>query len=126
MTINYTATRYAGDTGVATTTVAIGDDSNETIAGKHAARVLSVTVDFGIGSDNARTTVAGVAWVKKKRRPIAQCAGRVWDAVSDDDDALGIEARIQNVSEGVSFDVVAHAPDGASGIFEIQIVGVGQ
>lgn len=126
--INYSCTRYAGDTGVPTTVMAVGDESNDAVPNKYAARALTVTVDFGISSTRAVTTVAAVPWVKAARRPLAQCVGRAWTAVTDDDDAGQLVTRtvVNNISEGVTFDVVAYAPEGATGIFEIQIIGVGQ
>mgnify|MGYP001603715586 CR=1 FL=1 len=124
----YAATRYAGDTGVSTSSTAVGDESNDANAGLFAARALSVPVDFGISSDRCFTTVLLVPWIKASRRPLAQCVGRPLTVSGgfDDEDALvgNVRALVTNIVEGVSCDVVAYSEGGASGVFTIQVNGV--
>ena len=128
MSFNYTATRYAGDTGVPTSIVAVGDDSNDAVAAPFAARSLTLTVDFGVNSDRASTSVTACPWIKNARRPHAMAVGRPLTASggSDDEDVLTGNARaiVTNIVEGVSCDVVAYSEGGASGVFTIQVNGV--
>lgn len=128
MSTTYTATRYAGDTNVATTTGAIGDASTDASIAPGAARALTVTVDFGVSSGRTVTTVTGVPWVKATPRPQCEVVGRPSAvAFADDEDALteAVRAIVTNVVDGVSFDVVAYAPNNSSGVFTISIIGVG-
>lgn len=127
MSRTYVASRLVLDTGVATATVATGDDSGDAVAGRFAARVVSVTVDFGAnGANKTVTSVTGVPWVKTSPRPLAQVVGRPNVSGSDDEDVLlqGVTALVTNIVDGVSFDVVAYSPEGANGIFTVQILGV--
>lgn len=131
MARTYSATRYAGDTGVPTTVVAVGDDSGEASPVPFGARVVSVTVDFGISGDHAKTSVSGVPWVKSSPRPLVQVVGRptppVTTAGADDEDVLvnNVRALITNIVDGTSFDVVALATETTNGIYTVQIMGVG-
>lgn len=130
MATNYTATRFAGDTGTPTTVAAIGDASNDA-AQPFAMRSVQVTVDFGVNSDRCRTSVAGVPWVLARRpRPIAQAVGRPQTATSpvfaSDEDALNdqVLAIVTNIVDATTFDVIAFAPGGSSGVFIVQVYGV--
>lgn len=128
MSRTYVATAYAGDTGVPSSLVAVGDSSSDVSAGPFAARWISVPVNFGTQkSQRAYTTVAGVAWVKALPRPICSAVGRPSTVafLNDEDPATsGVTAIVTNIVEGVSFDVVAHAREGINGIVTIQIMGV--
>ncbi len=129
MSFTYTATQYAGDTGVPTTVVAVGDDSNEADARPFAARTLSVNVNFGIiESTRAVTTVLLCPWVKRLRRPLAQAVGRpiALGTQASDDEVLtnGVQAIVTNIVDGVSFDVVAFCATGINGTVQVQVLGV--
>jgi len=128
MATNYTATRYAGDTNVATTTGAVGDASSDGALAPGSARAITVTVDFGISSGRAVTTVLGVPWVRSVPRPQCEVTGRPSAvAFADDEDALtdAVRAIVTNIVDNVSFDVVAYAPNNTSGIYTVSIIGVG-
>jgi hypothetical protein len=127
MTIqSYTTSRTVIATGVATAGTASGD------IGPPAPIVqkLLCTVDFGDNSANlAKTTVSGFTWRSTGGdvpRPVCTVVGRPGVLGVDDEDALleRVTAVVTNVIDGVSFDVVAHAPEGTTGLFEVQIVGV--
>lgn len=130
MATNYTATRFAGDTGTPTTVAAIGDASNDT-AQPFACRAVQVTVDFGVSSDRCRTSVAGVPWVLgRSPRPHAQVVGRPATALTpayvSDEDALNdqVLAIVTNIVDATTFDVIAYAPGGSSGVMIVQVYGV--
>jgi hypothetical protein len=113
-----TASSTVLDTGVATATyVGQGDAS--------MPNVLVVPVDFGTTgtSDMASTTVTA-EWVKTRGpRPTALITGR--EDQLDNEDALVEEmlAIVCNIVDGVSFDVVCHAPNGTAGVYLVQVTG---
>lgn len=123
MAVGYTATSFAGDTGVSTTVAARGDFSSDGVV-----RCVSTTVNFGAdGANNAKTTVSGVDWVRSTPRCSAHVVGRPTGPSGqavDDEDALPLRAIVTNIVDGVSFDVIAFAPDGAQGTFIVNVVGV--
>jgi len=130
MPVGFTATSYAGDTGVPSTSGAVGD-SNDGGSIPYGARYVTVLVNFGVsgGANNARTTVTGVPWVKNTPRPSAHVVGRpapVSGAGSDEDAISGqLRAVVTAITDGTSFDVIAFAPEGANGQFLVQVIGVG-
>lgn len=131
MAYTYSVTSYAGDTGVSSTLVAIGDATNEASPTLYAARTIQVPVNFGTGgSDRCRTSVTGVPWLKGTPRPLALAVGRSADAngtlfVSDEDALVNnVRAVVTNVVDGVSFDVIALSTEVTNGIYLIQIMGV--
>lgn len=89
---------------------------------------LQTTVDFGNTSggesDLARVTVAA-AWVTDSSVIVCTAAG-IATADHDAEDAAleGIQAVAANLNEGVGFDVIARAPQGSWGRFNINIMGV--
>ncbi len=121
-------------TFAATASTAMGDESHHHPAKPFAARSLMLTVDFG--DDMATealvsvTSHPGLGWIAVddglKARPICQVTGRPGVAGVDDEDALldQVSARIVNIVDGVSFDVLAHAPEGTTGLYTVQILGV--
>ena len=87
-----------------------------------------VTVDFGNASggeaDLARVTVAA-AWVTDSSVILCTAAGVATPDHDAEDAALeGIQAVAANLNEGVGFDVIARAPQGSWGRFNINIMGV--
>lgn len=125
----YVSSRLVVDTGVATASTA----SAEHGAAPAPVQSMLVTVDFGAsgggGANDARTTVTNFTWNKRagdRARPVATVVGRPDVLGVDDEDALldQVTAVVTNIVDGVSFDVVAFAPQGTTGLFEVQIVGV--
>lgn len=121
----YAATSFAGDTGVSSACGAVE-------ANRSSIHLLNTTVDFGKSSNDARTTITGVPWVKIYHRPLAFVTGRPPDVNTgllsvNDMDALRDEIRVivTNIVDGVSFDVKAYSATGSSGVFLVQIIGVG-
>ena len=110
------------DTGVDTDTYYA---SNKSAADRAPPNALMVPVDFGTAaSDMAVTTVTGALWARSRGpRPMAVVVGR--EDADDDEDALieGITAVITNIVDGVSFDVVAHAPHSTGGVYLVQVIG---
>jgi hypothetical protein len=87
-----------------------------------------VTVDFGNASggeaDLASVTVAA-AWVTDSSVIVCTAAGVATPDHDAEDAALeGIQAVAENLNEGVGFDVIARAPQGSWGRFNINIMGV--
>jgi hypothetical protein len=87
-----------------------------------------VTVDFGNASggeaDLASVTVAA-AWVTDSSVIVCTAAGVATPDHDAEDAALeGIQAVAANLNEGVGFDVIARAPQGSWGRFNINIMGV--
>lgn len=128
MSTPYSATRTAADTGVETAVVCWGEPPT-----LDSPASLLVTVDFGDGASQAVTTVAGFAFRRTSRsiqsdrpRAIAHVVGRPDAQGLDDEDAVldGVTAQVCNPIDGVSFDVVANAPEGTTGLYEVQIIGV--
>ncbi len=121
----YTSSSLVIDTTTSTAGSVAGDSSNEAIPELFAARGLTCTVDFGTtDADMACTTITGIEWMTGATRRMVQVVGR--EVSADDEDALldQVRATITNIVDGVSFDVVAHAPDGTSGVYLVHIVGV--
>ncbi len=110
------------DTGVSTATYYA---SNKSAADRAPPNALMVPVDFGsAASDEAVTTVTGALWARARGpRPMAVVVGR--EDAADDEDALieGVTAVITNIVDGVSFDVVAHAPNDTGGVYFVQVIG---
>lgn len=89
---------------------------------------LQATVDFGNASggeaDLARVTVAA-AWVTDSSVILCTAAGvATLDHDAEDAALEGIQAVATNLNEGVGFDVIARAPQGSWGRFNINIMGV--
>jgi hypothetical protein len=113
-----TSVEYAGDTQVATDTrTTLEQNVPQTFY------ALDVEVDFGDGSDVARTTVLGQPWVLSTSRILTAFGGSTSD--HDPEDALidGLRVIAGNFVAGVGFDVIAHAPNGASGKFNVHVIG---
>lgn len=89
-----------------------------------AAHAIAVSVDFGSDSDVAVTTVTGQTWVKSTSRLVANFYGSSDD--HDAEDALIDEVRVivANIVEGVGFDVIAFAPWGTNGLYNVHVIGV--
>ena len=124
---SYDSSTLVVSTLVATDGAAQGDQSNDANPAAFAARSITVPVDFGDArSDLAITTVAGVPWLNNGTPRIVQVAGRPDVSAERCEDALleGVTAIVTNITDGVSFDVVAHAPHGTGGIYNVHIVGV--
>ncbi len=87
-----------------------------------------VTVDFGHASggesDLANITVTAT-WVTNSSVILCNAAGVTTPDHDGEDAALeGITAVAANLNEGVGFDVIARAPEGSWGRFNINIMGV--
>jgi hypothetical protein len=87
-----------------------------------------VTVDFGNANggeaDLASVTVAA-AWVTDSSVIVCTAAGvATLDHDAEDAALEGIQAVAANLNEGVGFDVIARAPQGSWGRFNINIMGV--
>lgn len=120
----YVTSRLVVDTGTATASTATAEQGRA----PGAPQSLLTTVDFGDAESNdAITTVSNFAWARKHgdvARPIARVVGRPGVLGIDDQDALldKVTALVTNIT-GESFDVVAFAPEGTAGLFEVQITG---
>lgn len=124
-TRTYAATRTvlntATDTAI-TVSGDIGDSPGE-------PQSMLATVDFGgTESVEAKTTVTNFTWravVGDRARPICRVVGRPGALGLDDEDALldDVRAVVTNIQDGVSFDIVARAPQGTTGLYEVQIMG---
>lgn len=114
------ATQQAGDTGVSSTSAA------SVIKAPIEPRIISCTVDFGTArSDMAKTTITGLSWVDERISRFSSPAVTRPDS-DDSEDALldQVRAAVCNIVRGVGFDVVAHAPEGTTGTYTVQIIGV--
>lgn len=126
MSQTYVTSRIVESTGTATASTAIGDQGRS----PGAPQSMLTTVDFGdTESGGARTIVYDFAWRRKfgdRARPVCVVVGRPDVLGVDDEDALieGITAIVTNISatDG-SFDVIASAPEGTTGLYEVQITG---
>jgi hypothetical protein len=124
---SYTTSRTVIDTVTSTAGTAVGDSSNDAVAELFAARALTCTVDFGSSdSDMAVTSITGVPWIVNGGAFVCNVVGRPDVSGADDEDALldQVRAVVTNIVDGVSCDVVAHAPDGTGGVYLVHIVGV--
>lgn len=91
-------------------------------------KAMQVMVDFGNTaggeSDLASVTVAA-AWATNSSVILCNAAGVATPDHDAEDAALeGITAVATNLNEGVGFDVIARAPLGSWGRFNINIIGV--
>jgi hypothetical protein len=124
---NYAATR---------TVLSTETDTEITVRGEMGRapgqpQTMLATVDFGdFETDSARTRVTNFTWHRDPDtgdvpRPVCHVVGRPSRSGVDDEEALilGIRAIVTNVVDGVSFDIIAFAPDGATGLFEVHIKG---
>lgn len=118
-TTNVSTAREAGDTLVVTT-------ANTAVveALPQVAHAVSVTVDFGGGSDFARTTVTGQPWVKSTSRITACFASSSDDHDAEDSLLEQLGVKVTTLVDGVGFDVIAHAPEGTTGLYTVHVVGV--
>lgn len=118
-TSNVRSLQEAGDTLTSTTV-----DTSVVEALPQEVHAVACKVDFGSGSDMARTTIVGQPWVKSTSRIVARIAGSTSD--HDEEDALleGVQVIATNFVAGVGFDVLAHAPDETFGTFNVHCVGV--
>lgn len=132
---DYITSRVSERAAAVAASTATGDESGISPGEFGSARRITCTVDFGTSDgvepmDGARTTVLAGNWQQwisvAGPRPICEVVGRPDVSGVDDEDALieGVRVRVCNIVDGVSFDVVAHAADGATGLFTVQIMGV--
>lgn len=86
------------------------------------------TVDFGNasgGEGDLAVVAVAAAWVTNDSVIICNAAGVSTPDHDPQDAALeGITAIAANLNEGIGFDVVARAPQGSWGRFNINIIGV--
>jgi hypothetical protein len=86
------------------------------------------TVDFGNasgGESDLAIVAVAAAWVTNGSVILCNAAGVSTPDHDPEDAALeGITAVAANLNEGVGFDVVARAPQGSWGRFNINIIGV--
>lgn len=89
---------------------------------------LQTTVDFGNasgGEDGMASVTVAASWVTGESIIICNAAGVSTPDHDPEDAALeGITAVATNLNTGVGFDVVARAPQGSWGRFNINIMGV--
>lgn len=87
-----------------------------------------VTVDFGNaagGESHLASVTVAAAWVADDSVILCNAAGVATPDHDAEDAALeGITAVAANLNEGVGFDVIARAPLGSWGRFNINIIGV--
>lgn len=82
-------------------------------------------IDFGSGDTDARVTLTGLSWVSVNTLVLAGPT----DTMSVDhgpEDALLEELRIvaDKIIANVGFDLIAHAPHGSYGVFNIAWMGI--
>lgn len=118
-------------TTVIKTVEVAGDTQDETTVNNTVVETLplvvraaSCQVDFGGGSDIARTTITGQTWVLDESRLVAGFFGSTDDNSAEDVLLNQLSVVVDNIVEGVGFDVVAHAPSGAFGKFNVHVIGV--
>ncbi len=125
---NYPATRTVLSTGTDTVITVRG----ETGSAPGQAQLMLATVDFGSdsGSTRAETTVSNFTWRRDPDtgdvpRPVCHVVGRPDVDGGDDEDVLllNVRALVTNVVDGVDFKIIAVAPGGATGLFEVHIRG---
>lgn len=89
---------------------------------------LQATIDFGhtAGGESYETSITVAApWVTNGSVILCNAAGVATPDHDAEDAALeGIQAVAANLNEGVGFDVIARAPQGSWGRFNINIMGV--
>jgi hypothetical protein len=87
-----------------------------------------VTVDFGSangGEADLASVSVSAPWVTDASVILCNAAGVATPDHDPEDAALeGITAIAANLNEGVGFDVIARAPQGSWGRFNINIIGV--
>jgi len=84
-----------------------------------AASGATATVDFGAFDTTTTVVVTGLAWVTLTSRIVATVASRMEDALLD-----GVLLAVGDLVAGDGFTVYAHAPEGSTGTFDINLVGV--
>lgn len=79
-----------------------------------------VSVNFGTRGDIARATVTGLTWLSATYRFSCQV---VPNATHGAEDILieQIVATVDNIVVGTGFDVVAHAPNGTGGVYDVHV-----
>ena len=83
-------------------------------------------VDFGAGSSMAKVTVTGATFLTSNTKLVASPSGEsTTDNGTDEYWLQFVSAYCTNINIGAStFDVVAHAPNRATGKFKINWIGV--
>ena len=97
-----------------------GDTGNINVSG------VLVEVDFGTsGLDTyTETTVVGQTWLDSSVKLTACLYGEASGDRSPEDGVIeGIIIGISNIIENVGFTINAYAPEGASGIYKVQVIG---
>lgn len=86
----------------------------------------SIEVDFSTGDSMARATVTGATFLTSNTKLVASPSGEsTADNGTDEYWLQFISAYCTNINVGAStFDVVAHAPNRATGKFKINWIGV--
>lgn len=93
-------------------------------------RMSNVTIDFGTHADFEDTTASvtvNASWVNANSIIVCQ-VGTIGTADHGMDDAVAenIQARVNNIISGVSFDIQAFAPDGTWGRYNVIFQGLVQ
>lgn len=116
-------TGATGATGAAGATGATGATGSTGPAGP--TNVVEVSIDFGAAVDTEATaTVVGQAWVTAASKILVRPAGAsTADHAAEDALLEEIEAIAMNLVAGVGFDVLAHSPDGSTGVYKFWAVG---
>jgi hypothetical protein len=86
-------------------------------------KLLIDVIDFG-SNDTTVTKTIKATWVNKARPPMVSLYGETTDHDAEDIVIEEIQLTVGNIIHGVSFDVIAHAPSGTWGKYNILILGV--
>jgi hypothetical protein len=86
-------------------------------------KLLITEIDFGSDNDITTKTIPAT-WVKNSNPPIVSLYGETTDHDTEDSILEEIKLTVGNIVPGVSFDIVAHAPSGTWGKYNVLILGV--
>ena len=82
-----------------------------------SGNACTCTVDFGTDDTDASVVVTGQSWVTASSVIVCSVLG-------EDARIQSITANVDTLVNGVGFTVHAHAPEGASGTFTVNCIGV--
>lgn len=86
-------------------------------------KLLIAEIDFGSNDTTVSKTVLA-PWVKSTNPPFVMIYGETTDHDVEDIVLEEIQLTVGNIIPGVSFDIIAHAPSGTWGKYNVLILGV--
>lgn len=86
-------------------------------------KLLITEIDFGTGDTTITKTILA-PWVKNSNPPLVVAYGETADHDAEDIVIEELKLTTGNIVPGVSFDIIAHAPSGTWGKYNVLILGV--